>query len=108
MWRGGPIFENVEAVREATMLTFDDCLGLCELTQEEIAAIAEHEHIPEMLAVELGSYLLHSPGGAAAISRMIADDIEAAVIRGEHLHAAKLKLALKQFCEAHLKAAAVV
>ncbi len=30
------------------MLTFDDCLALCELTEEEIDAIAEHEHLPEI------------------------------------------------------------
>jgi len=28
------------------MLTIEDCIGLSELTEEEILAIAEHEHIP--------------------------------------------------------------
>ena len=37
------------------MLTFEDCLSLSELTEEEILAIAEHEHIPELAALELGS-----------------------------------------------------
>ena len=30
------------------MLTFEDCLGLSELNEDEILAIAEHEHIPEL------------------------------------------------------------
>ena len=34
------------------MLTFDDCLGLCELSEEEIRAIAEHEHLPEIVALD--------------------------------------------------------
>ena len=33
------------------MLTLEDCIGLSELDEEEILAIAEHEHIPEMAAV---------------------------------------------------------
>jgi len=31
------------------MLTLQDCIELSELTEEEILAIAEHEHIPEMV-----------------------------------------------------------
>ena len=39
------------------MLTIQDCIALCDLTEDEVEAIAEHEHIPEMLAAELGAYL---------------------------------------------------
>ena len=38
------------------MLTLQDCIELSELSEEEILAIAEHEHIPEMLAIELGNF----------------------------------------------------
>jgi len=37
------------------MLTLDDCIELSELTEEEILAIAEHEHVPEMVALERGN-----------------------------------------------------
>lgn len=40
------------------MLSLEDCIALCDLTEEEVLAIAEHEHIPEMAATELGNYLL--------------------------------------------------
>ena len=40
------------------MITFDDCLAFCELTEDEIDAIAEHEHLPETVALEMGSYLI--------------------------------------------------
>ena len=28
------------------MITLEDCIGLCGLTEEEVLAIAEHEHSP--------------------------------------------------------------
>ncbi len=36
------------------MITFDDCLAFCELTEEEIDAIAEHEHLPETVGARDG------------------------------------------------------
>lgn len=83
------------------MLTIEDCIGLCELTEEEIDAIAEHEHIPEILAAELSQYLLKTPDGVPRIHAMIADDIDAAQARRDFKHAAQLKLALRHFIDAH-------
>ena len=57
------------------MLTLEDCLGLCELTEQEVLAIAHHEHIPEMAALELGNYLVHAPDGEMQIKTIIRDDI---------------------------------
>ena len=42
------------------MLTFEDCLALADLTEEEILAIAEHENLPETVALELGHHLIHT------------------------------------------------
>ena len=81
------------------MLTFDDCVALCELTEEEIAAIAEHEHLPMIVAAELGNYLIHGPDGQVLIQRMIVDDIQAARRRGDLVHAAHLKQTLRRFIE---------
>ena len=83
------------------MLTFEDCLSLSELTEEEILAIAEHEHIPELAALELGNYLLHKPKGEEQIKRMIRDDIEAARKQHDVHRSAALKLVLKHFCTEH-------
>ena len=83
------------------MLTFEDCLALCELTEDEIDAIAEHEQISETVAVELGSYLIHGPDGELLIQRMILDDIQAARGRGDLAHAAHLKQTLRRFIEDH-------
>jgi hypothetical protein len=83
------------------MLTWEDCLALCELTEDEIAAIAEHEHVPQMAAAEFGNYLVHSPKGVPMIRRIILDDIAAARRRGDLTHAAKLKLVLRHFVHSH-------
>lgn len=83
------------------MLTFEDCLGLCDLTDEEIAAIAEHEHIPAMAALELGNYLVHTPEGVPVLKRIILDDIAAAERREDWKHALKLRLVLRHFVRTH-------
>lgn len=86
------------------MLTIQDCIELAELSEDEILAIAEHEHMPEMLAVELGCYLVHTPSGEKRIGKMIADDIEAARARGDRKHVLKLKMVLKHYLEHHANA----
>lgn len=86
------------------MLTIEDCIGLSELTDDEIQAIAQHEHIPEMAAVELGNYLLHLPDGGKRIRRVILDDIEHAWRNNDLAQSAKLKLVLKAFIGMHPEA----
>ena len=83
------------------MLTFEDCLALCELTEDEVDAIAEHEQLSETVAVELGNCLIQGPDGQLLIQRMIVDDIHAASQRGDVVRAAHLKQTLRRFIEAH-------
>ena len=84
------------------MLRFEDCLELCALSEEEIKAIAEHEHLPEIVALELGDYLMRGPDGELLVSHMFIDDIRAAERRGDLVHAAQLKKTLRHFIEEHL------
>ncbi|MEX2009233.1 MAG: hypothetical protein WEC41_03485 [Dongiaceae bacterium] len=83
------------------MLTVEDCIALSDLTKEEVAAIADHECLPEVLAAELGCYLVHTVKGVPVIRHMIRDDIAAARARGDLVQAARLKLALRHFVETH-------
>ncbi len=87
------------------MLTYEDCLGLCELSEDEIRAIAEHEHIPAIVAAELGNYLVHSADGVPMIRRMIIDDILNAGARGDFRRAAELRMVLRHFVATHPRAA---
>ena len=83
------------------MLTFQDCLDFVELTEEEILAIAEHEHLPEIVAVELSEYLVHRPDGTVVIKRMIVEDIEEAEQAKDRVRVLRLKAALKHFVDTH-------
>ncbi|WP_421708847.1 hypothetical protein [Algihabitans sp.] len=83
------------------MLTLDDVIALSDLTEDEIDAIVEHEHCPEIVAAELGNYLVHSPDGVPLLKRMILEDIAAAEGREDYKHALKLRLVLRHFVETH-------
>jgi len=83
------------------MLTIDDCIALSDLTEDEIDAIAEHEHLPEMVAVELGCCMVHSAEGPRRIARFIRDDIERARSHGQTVHAQQLTVVLKGFVAHH-------
>lgn len=90
------------------MVTFEDCLSLCELTEEEVDAIREHEQVSETVALEMGSHLIHGPDGRLYIEHMIVDDILAAKRRGDIAYTAKLKQTLRRFIETHQAAGAGV
>ncbi len=85
------------------MLSLEDCIAMSDLTAEEVEAIAMHEHIPLIVAAELGNYLAHTHGGAMQICKMIMDDIDQAYQHKDALRAARLKITLKHFIEAHQK-----
>lgn len=83
------------------MISYEDCLSFCGLTAAEVAAIAEHEHVPEMAAAILGQYLLNRPHGSENIQAMLVDDIRAAALSRNFGHAAELISALRHFLTAH-------
>lgn len=83
------------------MISKDDILGLCDLEEDEIEAIAEHEHIPEVAAAALGDYLVHQANGAAQVHSMIVDDIRTALGRQDGAHAASLYVTLQHFIAHH-------
>lgn len=83
------------------MLSYEDCLALSDLTEEEVAAVAEHEQIPHIVAASLGQYLVHTPQGVPMLKRMILEDIENAQRRGDWKHAIELKFVLRHFVETH-------
>jgi hypothetical protein len=86
------------------MITLEDCIGLCGLTSEEVLALAEHEHIPEVNAAALAQYLLGQPDGCRKIGAMIADNINWATLRGDRRHADELLTTLERFVNSHPQA----
>ena len=84
------------------MLSYSDCVGLSELTPEEIAVIAQHEHLPDIVALEMGAVLHGTAAGRQLIRRMIIETSEAACRRGDTRTAAQLGLVLHHFIDTHL------
>ena len=83
------------------MISIEDCIGLCGLSEEEVLAIAEHEHVPEIVAASLGRYLLNQDHGPEQIRDMIRDDIRTAFDNNDPAHAYALLHVLLHYLEAH-------
>jgi hypothetical protein len=83
------------------MITLQDCIALCGLTEAEVLALAEHEHIPEIAAAAYAEYLLKQRRGSERIHEMIVEDIRAALHRGDRAHAHELVGALRHFLSEH-------
>ena len=86
------------------MISLEDCIALCGLDPDEVAAVAEHEHVPEILATEIAWDMLHHPGGSKAIRQIIVDDFRGALAAGDRHHAAELLLTLRRFLHEHPEA----
>ena len=83
------------------MLTLEDCISLCGLSEEQILAIAHHQRIPEIAAAELGNYLVRAPGGELRIKSMIRDDLAEARAHGDRARELELLLVLHDFILQH-------
>lgn len=86
------------------MITLEDCIALCGLTEAEVLAIAEHEHVPEVVAAALAETLLQQSHGADKVRHMIIDDIKSAQARGDQRHLNELLHCLKHFLQTHPEA----
>lgn len=83
------------------MLTIEDCIELCGLSAEEVEAIARHEHIPDLQAVELAEYLVHCDDGVPRIRRIIEDDLADARRRHDEAAVRRYRAVLKHFIATH-------
>ncbi|MCC5970766.1 MAG: hypothetical protein JJU15_12530 [Pararhodobacter sp.] len=86
------------------MINENDIIDMACLTRDEIAAIAEHEHIGPVEAAELGDYLMHIHHGPQQVQRMICDDIRAALHADDPPRARALYATLKVFLADHPEA----
>jgi len=86
------------------MITLEDCVGMCGLSEEEVLAIAEHEHLPEVAAAALAEYLLSQERGVDTIRDMIVDDIRRAGLKGRKSDVVALLHVLHHFLKSHPEA----
>ena len=83
------------------MLSLTDCIDLSELSPDEIAVIAEHERLPDIVAAELGSRLIQTPDGRMVLKHFIQDNLRHARARHLEEKASELAHLLSAFDRAH-------
>ena len=66
------------------MISIEDCIAMCGLDSDQVAAIMEHEHVVEIEAAAIASDLLHREDGPDVIRHMLVDDVRAAQQSGDH------------------------
>jgi len=86
------------------MINENDIMDMTCLTRAEIAAIAEHEHVDDVSAAEMGEYMMHMHHGPQRVQKMICEDIQAALRADDVAHARALYKTLKEFLIAHPEA----
>ena len=83
------------------MLSIQDVIDYCDLDSGEITAVAEHEHLPTAIAVELGESLLATPEGVLRLHEMIIENMQHALERGEYLHVEELAATYQHLQRTH-------
>lgn len=83
------------------MITLEDCVALSGLTEEEILAIAEVEHVPELAACSIGHYLSEYLGRNDLVRDLIVKDIRTAQRDGRRERVQELLHVLHHFLRSH-------
>ena len=83
------------------MLSITDCVGMCGLTDDELQALVDHEHVPLIVAAELGAQLLKSPKGTWQLRGYLLEALEVSVARGEVVREQHLRHVLAAFSSSH-------
>lgn len=83
------------------MLSMQDIVDYCDLETGEIEAIAEHEHVPMIIAAELGQELLTTPQGVCCVHAMIIENMEHALACGEFQHVKDLSVTYQHLQRTH-------
>ena len=83
------------------MLSLHDCIGMSDLTEDEVAIIAEHQGLSMIVAAELGSTLLQTPKGVFTLRGYIVEVLTQAKLSGQRDKARRVDRVLTRFCAAH-------
>jgi hypothetical protein len=66
------------------VLCLEDCLDFSDLSASEVEAIATHEHVPLIVAAEIGCNMLKTPNGIRCLENLFLETAETARLRGSH------------------------
>ncbi|WP_354599100.1 hypothetical protein [Uliginosibacterium flavum] len=83
------------------MLTMQDCLDYCDLTNDEVELFAEHQHIPDEVAAPLACSLVQTDEGVKLICSCLSDMVSDAMIHGAIEKAEHVLHVYAEFRSAH-------
>ncbi|HEY5717398.1 MAG TPA: hypothetical protein VIS52_02830 [Motiliproteus sp.] len=83
------------------MLTFEDCLDYCELTLDEIDAVAAHEHSCRLQALALAGSLVQSDHGRRQLLRILGETLLQARVTGDLQRERQLEGVVAGFSNRH-------
>ena len=76
------------------MISIKDCIDYSDLTEDEVTAIAEHEHLPYVSAAQLACCLAQSQDGTEVLRCLLKDAVCDAASCG---HAEALRVAQRAY-----------
>ncbi len=83
------------------MLSYEDCKGMCGLTDEEIESIEDAEHLPAIEACARGYSMTESPRGCRLMMKYLMDSIERSERHNDQQHANELQKDFEKFVATH-------
>ena len=83
------------------MLSIRDCLDYCDLTDDEVSLIAEHEGIPDAAAAQMACGLVQTPEGVLMLTHYMLDLIERASERDDERKAQLARRVCERFMSDH-------
>jgi hypothetical protein len=82
------------------MVTLKECIDLSGLEEDAVEAIALHEHVPAIVAAELGRGWLGTSDGRRRIRGIIERELARAVAASDRRHADELRRTLSKYLHA--------
>lgn len=83
------------------MISIKDCIDYSDLTEDEVAAIAEHEHLPYACAAQLACCLAQSQEGTELLRCLLKDAVCDAESCGHREALRQAQVAFEQFQRNH-------
>lgn len=77
------------------MLSYVDCLGMSDLDEGDVEMLALDNHLPTIVALEYGNFLLHCPGGVVVLQQRFNERLITARLRHDWKKVHRLELLLE-------------
>ncbi|MBA4742661.1 MAG: hypothetical protein H2060_08135 [Azoarcus sp.] len=83
------------------MLSIRDCMDYCDVTEEEVELVAEHEGILKCAAAQIVCGLVQTPAGVVIVTRYMLDLVDRADRSGDYDKAERALAVCARFMADH-------